>query len=179
MGNVNLVLIWVQKKDEHQINEAFQKTLAVRTLNPDARNLADMYFFETLVRIHRAGEGVAYTGLKPAETGVLHSHFVNEEVYAIPPLGLLPQLAAGKVTKEMAEVLKMTDKLKAELPAMLKEHQAIVRALDNLVIAAKREGRQEYIRFAEKLKLHAQTEEEVTYPTALLIGEYLKLRLSR
>ena len=67
-GNVNFVLIWVQKKDEPQIKEAFQKTLAVRKLNADAKKLADMYFFETLVRIHRAGEGVAYTGLKPAET---------------------------------------------------------------------------------------------------------------
>ncbi len=69
-GNVNLVLIWVQKKDEADIKAAFQKTLAVRKLNPDAQNLVDMYFFETLVRIHRAGEGVAYTGLKPAETEV-------------------------------------------------------------------------------------------------------------
>ena len=64
-GNVNLVLIWVQKKDEATIKEAFQKTLAVRKLNAEAKKLADMYFFETLVRIHRAGEGVAYTGLKP------------------------------------------------------------------------------------------------------------------
>ncbi len=65
-GNVNLVLIWVQKKDEGEIKKAFQKTLAVRKLNPEARELADMYFFETLVRIHRAGEGAPYTGLKPA-----------------------------------------------------------------------------------------------------------------
>jgi hypothetical protein len=69
-GNVNLVLIWVQKKDEALIKEAFQKTLAVRKLNQDAQKLADMYFFETLVRIHRVGEGVAYTGLKPTETEV-------------------------------------------------------------------------------------------------------------
>jgi hypothetical protein len=69
-GDVNLVLIWVQKNDEAQIKEAFQKTLAVRKLSPEAKKLADMYFFETLVRIHRAGEGVAYTGLKPAETEV-------------------------------------------------------------------------------------------------------------
>lgn len=67
-GNVNLVLIWVQKKDEADIRAVFQKTLAVRKLSSDARNLADLYFFETLVRIHRAGEGVPYTGLKPAET---------------------------------------------------------------------------------------------------------------
>ena len=65
-GNANLVLIWVQKKDEGEVMMAFQKTLAVRKLNPQAKELADMYFFETLVRIHRAGEGEPYTGLKPA-----------------------------------------------------------------------------------------------------------------
>jgi hypothetical protein len=65
-GNVNLVLIWVQKKDELAIGKAFQKTLAVRKLNPDAKELADMYFFETLVRIHRTGEGAPYTGIEPA-----------------------------------------------------------------------------------------------------------------
>jgi len=56
-GNVNPVLIWVQKSDEAKIRGLFEKTLAVRKLNTQARELADMYFFETLVRIHRAGEG--------------------------------------------------------------------------------------------------------------------------
>src|SRR4030066_2345176 len=65
-ADINLVLIWVSKKDETEIRKAFQKTLAVRKLNPEAKELADMYFFETLVRIHRAGEGEPYTGLKPA-----------------------------------------------------------------------------------------------------------------
>ncbi len=69
-GDVNLVLIWVQKKDEADIRAAFRQTLAVRKLGPEAKNLADRYFFETLVRIHRAGEGVPYTGLKPAETAI-------------------------------------------------------------------------------------------------------------
>jgi hypothetical protein len=66
MGNVNLVLIWVQKKDEGEIEKAFQRTLAVRKLNPQAKELADTYFFGTLVRIHRSGEGAPYTGLQPA-----------------------------------------------------------------------------------------------------------------
>jgi hypothetical protein len=66
MENVNLVLLWVSKKDETEIRKAFQKTLVVRKINPEAKELADMYFFETLVRIHRAGEGEPYTGLKPA-----------------------------------------------------------------------------------------------------------------
>jgi len=65
-GNVSPVFIWVQKKDEGEIKTAFQKTLAVRKWNPQAKELADMYFFETLVRIHRAGEGAPYTGLEPA-----------------------------------------------------------------------------------------------------------------
>jgi len=67
-NNVNLVLIWVQKKDEAELEKAFNNTLSMRKLSPEAKELADMYFFETLVRIHRAGDGVAYTGLKSAET---------------------------------------------------------------------------------------------------------------
>jgi hypothetical protein len=65
-GNVNLVLIWVQKNDEGELTKAFDKARAVRKLSPQARELADTYFFETLVRVHRAGEGAPYTGLQPA-----------------------------------------------------------------------------------------------------------------
>lgn len=65
-GNVKLVLIWVQEADQDEIISAFNKTLAVRKLSPEAKEFADMYFFETLVRIHRAGEGAPYTGIKPA-----------------------------------------------------------------------------------------------------------------
>lgn len=65
-GDVTPVLKWVQKKDEQEIKMAFENTLAVRKLSPQAKDLADMYFFETLVRIHRAAEGAGYTGLKPA-----------------------------------------------------------------------------------------------------------------
>ncbi len=110
---------------------------------------------------------------------VLHHHFVNEEAYAIPPLALLPLLAEGLVTEEMKDVLTMTNKLKSELPQMLKEHKDIVSALENLKTAARRAKKPKYIRFAEKLTLHAQTEEEVSYPTAILIGEYIKLKLNK
>lgn len=65
-GNPNPVLIWINKDDEPQIRKAFEQTMTVRTLSPAARKLADTYFFETLVRVHRAGEGVAFSGLKPA-----------------------------------------------------------------------------------------------------------------
>ena len=66
-GDVTPLLKWVQTDDEKEIRAAFQKTLAVRAKGAEAKELADMYFFETLVRIHRAGEGEPYTGLKPGE----------------------------------------------------------------------------------------------------------------
>jgi hypothetical protein len=65
-GDLNPVLIWVQPQNEDEIEKAFTDTLAVRKLNPQAEALADRYFFETLVRLHRAGENAPYTGLKPA-----------------------------------------------------------------------------------------------------------------
>ncbi len=60
------MLIWVQEGAEAEAKEAFQKTLAVRQLSPQARELADRYFFETLVRLHWAGDGAPHMGLKPA-----------------------------------------------------------------------------------------------------------------
>lgn len=110
---------------------------------------------------------------------VLHDHFLKEEEYALPPLGLLPALSEGRVEPAMADVLKMTDKLEAELPAMLSEHKTIVGALMKLIEAAKAENRPEVAHFAEQLMLHAQMEEQVAYPTAILIGRYVKLRLGQ
>lgn len=72
----------------------------------------------------------------------------------------------------------MTDKLKAELPKMLEEHKQIVAALEVLVKHATEEHHPEVAEFAEKLMLHAQTEEEVSYPTAILIGEFIKCKFN-
>jgi hypothetical protein len=109
---------------------------------------------------------------------LMHPHFVKEEEYALPPLGLLPLLSSGKISEEMKQALTMTDKLKKELPEMLAEHKQIVAALEVLVQYATTEHHPEVAEFAEKLMLHAQTEEEVSYPTAILIGEYLKLKFN-
>jgi hypothetical protein len=82
--------------------------------------------------------------------GVLHSHFVKEEEYAIPPLAILRQLADGQVKDEMREVFPMTDKLKQNLPHMLEEYMSIVAALKTLIELAQKENKPEYIRFANK-----------------------------
>jgi hemerythrin-like domain-containing protein len=108
---------------------------------------------------------------------LLHPHFMKEEEYAMPPLGLLSSLSEGKVTPEMKDVFKMTDRLKAELPQMIDEHKAIIDALKILIDAATKEKKMEYVHFADKLMSHAQNEEEVLYPASILVGEYLKLNL--
>ncbi len=106
----------------------------------------------------------------------LHPHFVKEEEYALPPLGLLAMLADGKLPPDRDAVIAMTERLRKDLAHMLHEHKAIVIELHKLAEAAKSESKPEFVHFAEKLKLHAQTEEEVLYPAAILIGEYLKMK---
>lgn len=64
--DVKLVLPFAPKRAEEDIRKAFERTLNVRDLGKDAKDLADLWFFETVVRLHREGEGAPYTGLKPA-----------------------------------------------------------------------------------------------------------------
>ena len=63
-GEVTPVLKWVKKDNEAEVKAAFTKAVAVRAKGAEAKELADQYFLETLVRIHRAGEGAPYSGLK-------------------------------------------------------------------------------------------------------------------
>lgn len=130
-----------------------------------------------LVRATQAGGRVGEAAKEVAR--VLHDHFVKEEEFALPPIGLLSSLARGEVDDNMKSVFGMTDRLKAELPKMLEEHKAVVAALEKLIVAAEAEKKPEHARFAKKLMLHAQTEEEVLYPAAVLIGEYLKLKFEK
>ena len=63
-NDVTPVLKWIQPAQEAELRAVFTRTTAVRALGSEARELADRYFFETLVRLHRAGEGEPYTGIK-------------------------------------------------------------------------------------------------------------------
>ncbi len=65
-GNVNYILPWVPKKAEPAVQEAFRKTLQARKQGEEAKEVADYWLYETVVRLHREGEGAPYTGLKPA-----------------------------------------------------------------------------------------------------------------
>ncbi len=102
-GNVNYVLIWVKPKDEGDIKQAFQQTLVVRDLSSAARELADRYFFETLVRIHRAGEGAPYTGLKPAGRDLGPAIPAADRAIATGSLETLTKLLSEQVNNELKE----------------------------------------------------------------------------
>jgi iron-sulfur cluster repair protein YtfE (RIC family) len=109
---------------------------------------------------------------------VLDPHFVREEEIALPPLGLLAALAAGTPLPEatLAAAAEMTGTLRAEMPQMLEEHAKIRSAVSELRAAARAERAVAQEDLADALALHAQTEEEVLYPAALLVGDLLRAR---
>ena len=130
----------------------------------------------TLVEATKAPGGVGAAA--KALAAVLDPHFKREEEIALPPLGLLAPLSRGAaVSGGLApEVLKMTDALRRELPGMLAEHKKIREAVDGLRKAAVAEKAVKYQALADQLAHHAQTEEEVLYPTAILVGEVIRAR---
>jgi Family of unknown function (DUF6448) len=69
-GDVKLILPFVPASGEDEVRAAFDRVMPLRNLEDGARDVADRWFFETVVRIHRAGEGAPYTGLKPAGLSV-------------------------------------------------------------------------------------------------------------
>jgi hypothetical protein len=87
-GNVNAALPYAPASAEDEIKSAFARSLKVRALGPDAKALADRTFIETTVRLHRAGEGAAYTGLKPA--GLDHGPAIPAAERAIASGDLAP-----------------------------------------------------------------------------------------
>ncbi len=104
-GDVTPVLKWVRPAAEAEIRAAFVQTLAVRGLSPQAQRLADTFFFETLVRVHRAGEGAPYNGLKPAgevEPGIAAADKALEVGSADGLLKAMTDHVAGGVTERFA-----------------------------------------------------------------------------
>lgn len=114
-GEPTAVLKWVMPGREQEIREAFAQTLAVRSLGADARQLADRYFFETLVRVHRAGEGEAFSGLKPAAS-------------ADPAIALadraLESGSAAALSKESAEAIEAGIRRRFDLAQERRKHAA-------------------------------------------------------
>jgi iron-sulfur cluster repair protein YtfE (RIC family) len=110
---------------------------------------------------------------------VLDPHFKREDEIALPPLGLLAPLAAGETPAGMEAALAMTDALRKELPRMLEEHKRIRAATEKLRAAAREAKATVHEQFAEDLALHARTEEDILYPSAILVGDIIRARMAK
>lgn len=107
-GDVDLVLPYVHRDGEAEVREMFARTLPVRAVDGEARELADQLFFETVVRVHRAGEGAPYTGLKPA--GLSEGPVIPLAEEAVRTgssdgvAGFLGQVLTGELTRRLGRV---------------------------------------------------------------------------
>src|SRR5574337_2014116 len=144
---------------------------------PEVMRNEDDELHADLVRLTSAGGRTGDAAKAVAK--VLHPHFVKENEYALPPLGLLVPLSQDRFDPDMADVLRLTDKLATDMPHMLAEHEQIVEAVKVLEQAATAENNGDGLAFARMLAAHAKIEEEVTYPTALLIVRYVRSRLAK
>lgn len=102
-GDVTPVLKWVRPEDEKEIRVAFARTSTVRSGGREARELADTWFFETLVRVHRAGEGAPYTGLEPAGTPIEPSITLADKALATGDPEQLVRAVSGSVADGIRE----------------------------------------------------------------------------
>lgn len=109
-NNVNLVLKWVMPANEMEIKDAFTLTMKVRQAGAESKELADKYFIETLVRVHRSGEGVAYTGVKPLGTPIDKKILAADK--SIETGSLLPLKGMVSDTK-MPELIEKFEKVMA------------------------------------------------------------------
>jgi hypothetical protein len=105
---------------------------------------------------------------------VLHPHFERENELALPVIGVVRELAEDRTSPDFPKALELFQKFKPEYEKMLQEHVEIVKALDELEKAAKKAKKTRVIDFVQKLKLHAKTEEDLTYPAVLMAGKLLK-----
>lgn len=112
-GNVNYVLIWVKAEYENEVKTFFDQVVRVRALNDEAKDLADKYFFETVVRLHRMGEGIGYTGLKPIgykpEKGIEQADIAVDKNNIDPILADMNKNSHSKIKELFSDLQKKKD----------------------------------------------------------------------
>jgi hypothetical protein len=106
------------------------------------------------------------------------SHFEHEENSVFPVLALLPYLQQGNLRPEMMTVMPLIAAFRAKHAAVDDHHQLIVSAIEALQQAAHKEKSREFAQLAYNLKVHERIEDEVIFPTVVLIGKYLQEKLA-
>lgn len=111
-NNVNYALKWVSSENEPEIRHVFELIMKVKELSPEAKEISEKYFFDTLVRIHRNGEGVPFTGVKPAGTPIDEKILAADKSIEAGNLSPLKGLLAENKLPELNERFKKVMKLK-------------------------------------------------------------------
>ena len=136
--DVTPILKWVAAEKEPEVREAFQHALAVRALGPEARALADRFLFETLVRIHREGEGAPYTGLKPAGTEVDPAIAASDRALETGAIDPLVTMITGRAEQGLRERFARAAEAKAHAGESVEKGRAYVAAYVAFVHYAER-----------------------------------------
>jgi hemerythrin superfamily protein len=129
-----------------------------------------------LVRATMEGGRIAKAGRRVAQLCL--PHFEHEEKSVFPVLALLPYLEQGNLRPEMMDVMPLIHDFRAKHDAINDHHQLIVSAVEELLQAAHKEKNREFAEFAYTLRVHERIEDEVIYPTVILIGNYLQEKLA-
>jgi hypothetical protein len=130
-----------------------------------------LLFIITAIALNPDSTGKAAKKLKE----LLQHHFKEEEDFVLPALGVLPIIAAGKIPTESQQIILMVEKYKSNNVHLLAEHQMIIAYLRELVACAKME-KHDINFFTETLFNHAREEEQIYFPAAALVGEFLKCK---
>ena len=114
---------------------------------------------------------------------VIKAHYAKEEAFVLPPLALLPKIAKGAVSKDMISkelepAIAMADRTKAALPELQNDHVQITSLMNELIEAGKADHDEELTRLATRVAIQSLNDFEMTQPTTILIGDYLRLRLA-
>jgi hypothetical protein len=136
-GDLTPVLKWVSEEDEGEVQEAFRQTLVVREQGVEAHDLADRYFFETVVRLHRKSEGAPYTGLKPAGTDPGPSVSAADRALESGSADALVALVTGDVARELRASFDRTREAKRRSGESVEAGRDYVRAYAHFVHLAK------------------------------------------
>ncbi len=132
--DVKLILPYVRESGERELEDAFEKALRARKTGPVAREVADLYFFETAVRIHRAGEGAPYTGLKPAGLDVGPVIPVAEKAIDSGSSEPLIAILTDTLRKEVQRCFEHLQHLKDHAPGDVARARAYVEAMLGLEV---------------------------------------------
>lgn len=142
---------------------------------PSSIKITHVYLLDQIHKMTLFKDSSGRVAIKLEE--LMQHHFKEEEDCILPPLGLLPSLANNQIPEQSKDLILLSEKVESQLNHMSAEHQMIHAFLEELKQASDKESLPEIIEFENEVIKHATSEEEVFFPTSILIGKYLKLKL--